>query len=262
MASAADGYRRGVRTFDEAGRTSGTPTAVVLVHGARTSRTMWAAQLAALTASGRPAEAIDLPGHGTRAQERFTVAGGLAAIDAAADRLGGRIAVVGLSLGGYVATAWAAERPAAGLVASGCSTDPRTPARWLWRQAVRLIDRLPDGGAWLNATLVRAALPSAGAADLAAGGFTLGVMADVLDEVGRLRPRDLLARTSCPVWLVNGRWDHFRGDERSFARAAPQGRVVVVPGATHLVPLVRPVAYNRVLLDVLAEIDRREATSA
>ena len=37
------------------------PTPVVLLHGARASRTMWRAQVAALEDAGRTVVAVDLP---------------------------------------------------------------------------------------------------------------------------------------------------------------------------------------------------------
>ena len=46
---------------------------VVLVHGLRTSATMWRRQLAALARHDVDAVAIDLPGHGTRMDEPFTL---------------------------------------------------------------------------------------------------------------------------------------------------------------------------------------------
>ena len=46
---------------------------VVLVHGLRTSATMWRRQLAALARHDVDAVAIDLPGHGTRMDEPFSL---------------------------------------------------------------------------------------------------------------------------------------------------------------------------------------------
>jgi len=236
---------------------------VVLLHGARTSSTMWRAQQEALARAGRVALAPDLPGHGSRRGERFTLDGARVVVDEAADRVGGRAVVVGLSLGGYLAIDHAARRPdqVAGLVAAGCSTSPGGPLTRGWRQAVRAIERLPDGGAWLNQALVRRMLPADGAADVAAGGFALDVMGDVIDEIGTLRPLRELAEVSCPVWIVNGRWDHFRRQERAYLRAAttaPRSRLVVVPGASHLVSLTRPAAFTRLLLDVVEECERSD----
>ena len=233
---------------------------VVLLHGARVSRTMWGTQLEALRRTGRDALAIDLPGHGRRAGETFTVEGSLEAIDDAVDAVGGRACLVGLSLGGFLGITYTARRPerVVGLVAAGCSTDPGNPLTDAWRLAAGMIGRLPDRGEWLNQALVDRALPPEGAKMLAEGGFALDVMVDLLTQMRTVRTLDDLRRIHCPVWLVNGRWDHFRTQERRFLCACPSAQLVVVPGATHLVSVVRPVAFNRVMLGALDELDRLE----
>lgn len=235
----------------------GARVPVLLLHGARASRTMWRPQLEALDRAGRPALAIDLPGHGRRRDERFDVGSSLDAIDDGVARLGGRALLVGLSLGGYLGIAWTARHPdaAVGLVAAGCSTVPDQPVTGAWRSLARLIARLPDRGAWLNQTMVDRALPPEAGLALAEGGYALEVMVDLLGAVRALRPLDDLARIRCPVWVVNGRWDHFRTQERAFVAACPTARLVTIPGATHLVSLVRPVAFSRVVLAAADEVD-------
>lgn len=229
---------------------------VVLVHGVRTSRTMWRPQVEALARADVPTTAVDLPGHGTRAAERFTVDGAVTTIADAVDGLGGRALVVGLSLGAYVAVTHAARHPeqVAGLVAAGCCTRPRRLLVGGWAALASAIARLPDRGAGLNDAFVRLMLPPAAGEDLGAGGFALDVMADVLREVGALDPVGDLARVPAPVWLVNGRYDHFRGDERAFLAACRDGRLVVVPGATHLVSVVAPVRFTRAVLEAYDEV--------
>lgn len=237
---------------------------VVLVHGMRTSRTMWRAQVDALERAGHVAVAVDLPGHGERAGEPFLLDEAVATVRRAVDGVGGRALVVGLSLGGYVGIAHAARHPdqVAGLVAAGCSSRPRRLLVGGWSLAARGIVRLPDHGAGLNAFMVRRFLPAQGAVDIGAGGFALLVTEEVLREVARSSPVDDLARIQAPVWLVNGRFDHFRGDERLFLRACRDGRLVVVPGATHLVSVVAPERFSRVVLEALDEVERRPAGAA
>jgi pimeloyl-ACP methyl ester carboxylesterase len=75
--------------------------------------------------------AVDLPGHGSRGAETFTLPAAAAAIAAAIDaEAGGRAVVVGHSLGGYAAMDLAARSPdrVRGLVVSGASQEPR--GRW------------------------------------------------------------------------------------------------------------------------------------
>jgi pimeloyl-ACP methyl ester carboxylesterase len=236
----------------------------VLAHGVRTSATMWRAQVHALETAGHRAVAVDLPGHGVHRGKRFTMDGAVDALSAAVDDLGGRALVVGLSLGGYVAITHAARRPdqVAGLVAAGCSTRPLPLAVGGWALLARGIGMLPDAGAWLNQFMVDLTLASDAAVDVGAGGFALDVMDDVLREVGRTRPVESLARVEAPVWLVNGRYDHFRTEERRFLRACRDGRLTVLRRARHLASLDAPVAFSRVLLEALDQLEEREAAAA
>ena len=227
-----------------------------LVHGIRTSATMWRHQAAALRADGYQVLAADLPGHGTRLQEPFTVPSALAAIDAGVQELGGRVMLVGLSLGGYYAMAYAAVHPerVVGLVAAGCSALPRGPLLTGYRALARAIGRLPDQGRWLNDTMVRRLLPAQGAIDVLAGGTALEVMDPGLRATATLSPLDDLAVFAGPVWLVNGRFDHFRLHERRYLAANRRARLIIVPGATHLVSLVQPERFTDILRRVAAEL--------
>src|SRR5665647_3273547 len=104
------------------GAVNATPaqTPVVLIHGIRVTSTMWRAQQDALASTGRPVIAVDLPGHGARSGEPFTIDGALAVVHDAVDELGRRAVVVGLSLGGYIAITYSARFPesVAGVVAA------------------------------------------------------------------------------------------------------------------------------------------------
>ncbi|GAA4417826.1 alpha/beta hydrolase [Georgenia halophila] len=240
--------------------------AVVLVHGIRSSATMWGRQQAALEAAGVPAVAPDLPGHGTRRHEDFTIDGALATIEDAAATAGrdGPVVVAGLSMGSYLALHWTARttRTPAAVLAASCCTQPQGAGLSAYRALAGLIGRLPDGGAGLNAFMARKFVPEAGRADLEAGGMAISVMADALAGMTGVDTLADLTRIDAPVWLVNGRWDHFRGNERRFLAATRHGRLVIVPGATHLVSLTHPVAFNRVLLELVDEVADASGTMA
>ena len=232
------------------------PVPVLLVHGIRTSASMWRHQVDRLRADGHAVLAIDLPGHGTRHGEQFTVEGALDAIDAAVTALGGRVMLVGLSLGGYYAIAYAGAHPerVIGLVAAGCSTVPGGPGLGAYRGLARGIHHLPDRGLWLHTAMVRALVPRQGALDVLAGGVALDVMDAGLRATSTLTPLASLAAYPGPVWLVNGSLDQFRLHERRFLAACRHGRLVIVPGATHLVSLAQPQRFTAVLRRVAASL--------
>ncbi|GAB3129993.1 alpha/beta fold hydrolase [Glaciibacter psychrotolerans] len=228
------------------------PVAVLFVHGIRTSATMWRHQVDALQSRGHRALAIDLPGHGSRLGETFSVAGALNAIDAGVRDLGGRVLLVGLSLGGYYSIAYAARHPeaVAGLIAAGCCVVPRGGPLAAYRGLAAVIHRLPDRGLWLHTAAVRALLPAAAQRDVLAGGVALDVMDAGLRATGTLHPLADLAAYPGPVWLVNGRYDQFRLQERRFRAVCQNGTRVLIPGATHLSSLAQPGRFTAVVATV------------
>jgi len=98
---------------------------IVFLHGASANLAMWNPQVERLSDTFR-CVAIDLPGHGARKFERFTLESGIEATRAAIEEhSGGQATVAGLSLGAYVGIATAAAHPelVSGLVASGAGVE-------------------------------------------------------------------------------------------------------------------------------------------
>jgi len=230
------------------------PSAVILVHGLRTSASMWRYQVDALASLGIPVLAIDLPGHGTRMHESFTPG---AALDAVGDAVttataqtGSAPYLVGFSLGGYLGIEWAARNPGrlSALLAASCATVPRRVVIDTWRIIARGIHALPDRGRALNDFAVRTLVPSPGADDIIAGGVALEVMDDVLRMLITLDPLDRLREIEEPVLFVNGRFDHVALQSRRFQAAARRGRLITIPRATHMVSATHPREFTSAML--------------
>jgi pimeloyl-ACP methyl ester carboxylesterase len=229
----------------------GPPTApaIVFLHGTRLTRAAWAAQLELLGGEFR-AIAVDLPGHGARAAEPFTLDG---ATDAVATVIregaaGGRAVVVGLSLGGYVAMTLAAREPdrVRGLVLAGATAEPVGVRSIPYRVLAMLLDRF-DGPALvrLNTWFFRARYPASIAEPIVEGGFWSKGGAHALHALlgERFAPR--LAAYPGPTLILNGEWDLlFRLSAGSFAAAARDARRVRLAGALHLSNLDRPAAFS------------------
>ena len=223
--------------------------AIVFVHGTRLTGSLWAAQQAALGGEFRTI-APDLPAHGARADEPFTLDGAAEAVAAAirAEAPGGRATVVGLSLGGYVAMTLAAREPGlvSGLVISGASAEPVGPLTLPFGVFATIMDGVADERLdRLNAWFFRWRYPPAIAEPIVAGGFwSHGGAEAVRSLVGqRFIPR--LAAYPGPSLIVNGEFDVvFRPGARAFAAAARDGRRVRLGGASHLANLDRPAAFS------------------
>lgn len=205
----------------------------VFVHGIRLSGTMWgpvAARVGGRTASP------DLPGHGGRHAEPFTVDGAVDAIAAAIDGVGGRAVLVGHSLGGFLALTAAGRHPGkvAALVAGGCTVETRGAFLAAYRMMAGLAAIRPELADRLSVRGIRRALPGPVAAAMIAGGVHCAVLPSV---VAALRGLDLVAelrRYPGPVMLFNGARDPFRAGEKRFLAAAPRARLVTVPRRGHL----------------------------
>ncbi|HEX5147617.1 MAG TPA: alpha/beta fold hydrolase [Candidatus Limnocylindrales bacterium] len=226
-----------------------TAPAIVFLHGTRLTRSSWTAQLDALGGEFR-AIAVDLPGHGSRAGERFTLDGAVDAVAVAIreQAAGGRAVVVGLSLGGYVAMALAAREPGSvrGLVLAGATAEPIGVRSIPYRALAMILERF-DGPALvrLNTWFFRARYPPFIAEPIVAGGFwSAGGARAVRALLGqRFAPR--LAAYPGPTLILNGDWDLlFRLSAGTFAAAARDARRVRLAGALHLSNLDRPAHFS------------------
>ncbi|BDZ41035.1 hypothetical protein GCM10025865_03340 [Paraoerskovia sediminicola] len=249
-----------------------TPSpAVVLVHGLRTSSRIWDGQVRHLRAAGCRAVAVDLPAHGSRQGEDFTLAGALATIDDAVATFptGSPVVLVGLSLGGHVCLAYAADpgratlngAQVAAVVAAACTASPRGKPvlayRALAAATVSLFSRLHRPRAGSPVTGPPRVSDDVGHPPGTGPGWEV-VTAALGEIAGRSTLRDVAAIRS-PIWFVNGARDIMRLEETRHLARARDGHLVLVPRAGHDVNTDAPRAFDAVLDTVLTDLQDRAA---
>jgi 3-oxoadipate enol-lactonase len=241
-------------------RSSGSADAppAVFIHGLGGNRFSWEPQLSAL-AGVRQCLACDLPGYGKSAG----LPGSLPELAAlAADWIAslgrGPADVVGLSFGGMVAQHLALGHPEAVRTLALLDTSPAfgfdgvsTPEQWLATRVSPAPDASPPDTDRIIAGIVGPDCP--GEVRDAAAAIMREVPAATLAAACRALvghdTRDRLHQVTAPTLVMVGAED--TETPQSYARAIaeriPGARLVVVPGAGHLVNVEAPEAVNEEL---------------
>jgi pimeloyl-ACP methyl ester carboxylesterase len=221
---------------------------IVFVHGTRFSAGQWSPQLAALR-DEFPVAAVDLPGHGSRSAEAWSLQAAVEVVSDAVESLGcGPALVVGHSLGGYASLEFARIRPERlrGLVLAGASASTRgawaAPYRWVAGLVPRLpADRLAEWNDWL----LRRMYPAEVVEATIRSGYAFHTLPTAWDEVLGRFDADAMRHVAAPVLILNGEKDSvFRSGEAEFARAHPRARVELIPRAGHLANFDAPDAFS------------------
>lgn len=230
-------------------------TPIVLVHGLRVSGATMRRIAAAIP--DRDVVCPDMPGHGTRADETFTLDGAVSAVEAAVARLGRPAVLAGMSMGGYVAMATAASNPTgvAGLAVLCATAQPSPLLAAPFQVFGAVTGLLPAQASQISRWLTRVAVGREVSDAMEAGGLALHSIRDVVAELSRFDALDAASRYRGPALFVNGAWDQFRVNERRFVSATPRGRLVVVPRAMHLFPLIQPTLTAGLLDDFATRVD-------
>jgi pimeloyl-ACP methyl ester carboxylesterase len=218
---------------------------LIFLHGGGLTSAMWRPQLDALSGEF-DVSAVDLPGHGERADEKFTFP---TAVDLVATLLsdGDPTILVGLSLGGYVSISLASDHPElpAALILTGCTVDYSRQHRLVSRSA-ELFQRAWPKRMLRNAqdSAFRKRYPDY-AEDLVAGGQYWRGYADALRASRHIHWDECLAGYDRSVLVLNGALDrpHVSAQD-TFMAQLQDGRAELVPDAGHLANLDQPEAYT------------------
>jgi pimeloyl-ACP methyl ester carboxylesterase len=235
----------------------------MLVHGSTLAAEMWLPLVEPLAESYRIV-APDLPRHGARSGERFRFDRAVGLLAEVVEReLDGRALVVGISLGGHVATALARARPdlVVGLVAASASVSYAGPLALYLRAVGFVMARVLDEG-WLARQLERSIRRrySAEAAEamVRPGLFPRGAGESFLELAGRDFAAELRA-VNVPTLVLNGELDSASRRGESRLVGAPCVRVAVLEGAGHFASNDRPLEFAAAVLRFAGEIGWRAA---
>ena len=248
------------RTADLEWDEAGTGPAILLLHSGITDRQMWDPQMASLAETHRVIR-YDARGFGASGGATAPYSGhddAVAILDAAGVATA---TVVGSSMGGSSAIDLSIAHPdrVSALVAVGIGPGGRTPDAQLragWdavNQAYeagdieRAIDL--DTGMWVSDPAVYARVREWNAAIYARAEEDTHEFEVELDPPAV----DRLHEIGCPVLAVVGDRDQpfMVEGARVLADGVAYGRLVVMPGLTHLPSLEAPEAFDRILLDFL-----------
>lgn len=235
-------------------------------------RRYWSANVPALVAAGFRAVTIDYPGFagaGAPAAE-LSIADIAASVVALLDRLHiGRATLVGVSMGGYVAFAFAASSPERlrALVLADTRASADTPAARQGR--AQALETLASRGvdAYLEQSLPRLVAPDAPPALLAAlralavesaPALTAGIAA-LRDRPDRSADAE---RIACPTLLLAGERDQIvpPAELRALADRLPGARFIELPGAGHLANLEARAAFDAHVVEFLRALPASRPT--
>ncbi|KAF6253263.1 Alpha/Beta hydrolase protein [Scenedesmus sp. NREL 46B-D3] len=228
------------RTYDVLGPADGRP--VVLVHGALIGRQCLVLEARALAEAGFRVILPDLPAHGARFKEvPLTLDNAVSTLSdvISKEAAGQKVVVMGFSMGGFVAAAFAAGHPelAAGVVMVACAHDAHTATWRMVRRSAEMVYRMcsykTKSGFIYNSypEVMSKDRPEVVECFLRAGAefdswqYTWRVMYDA-------NMQQLLPKIKCPALLVVGEKD-FRSHEQLWLSLLPKGRLLVLKGGIH-----------------------------
>ena len=235
------------------------PIRLLLLHGSRLNAAAWGPLEDELLGT-IVCTHIDLPGHGERVHERFTLERALAVVSEAVADLDPhthRVVLAGHSLGGYVALEWAARTHGvlAGLVLMGATAQPSSRAAGVYKAVGGALragledERRAESIRGSEAAQLRRIIGARTAEAVRARGSGLEAIPDAWDAVIEQVDLTSLADVDVPVLAINGEYDQFRIG-MGFARRVRQDlESVLIPGATHFAPITHATQVAEAITD-------------
>jgi 3-oxoadipate enol-lactonase len=231
---------------------------------------MWASQVDALIASGYRIVAFDLRGHGasTAMPGPYTMAMLADDIHASLMEMGiDRFHLVGLSIGGMIAQAFAIGRPESLLSLTLSSTLPRSAdnAADIWRPRIELVLQQQGVGALTPSTIERWLSPAfrhqyPETSQAIVDGIGKTSVAGFLGCVAAMQDFDFtgsLPKLAVPTLVLCGSADSSASPaaNKRIASLIPKARYVEIPDAMHLLNVEKPGEFNNQLIAWLHQAD-------
>ncbi len=197
----------------------------------------------------------DLPGHGARIAERFTLQGAVDTVVAAVRSVGGAPVVVGGdSLGGFTSTASASALPSGqlkGLVLSGCSanmTGPVVLIPFLMRKLASQLMTFLMNQQQIDKALVKKlrefGIAEPDIATMMHAKMNPGIFPQAVNAISGVDFRAMVAATTQPILFVNGGNDKICiRQEQAFVDAAQAPQRHRFDNTDHGVSLLRPADF-------------------
>jgi 3-oxoadipate enol-lactonase len=249
---------------------TGTGPGLVLLHGFPFNRSLWRAQVSALSATHRVVT-LDLRGFGATpaADEPATMEQMAADVAALLDRLGlERVALGGLSMGGYVALAFYRLFPRRVRALVLADTRPQADTEEGGRNREVLAQRALAEGmqAIADAMLPKLFAPAtydaqpevvARTREMILSMSPEGAAAALRGMAVRRDQTDLLPDILAPTLIIAGGEDAIvpRADAERMHREIRGARLELLAGAGHCANLERPAEFNQALTQFLADIE-------
>lgn len=227
---------------------------LILLHGAGLNGHMWEPVIRGIDPRIRVI-ALDMPGHGTRVDDRYTLDAAAEAVAATARQVApAKVVVAGDSLGGYTSMAAGTRIPPqqlAGLVLSGSSSNFGN--RQLWDYAstlvmVRTVALFADPREWAAKAVAAFGVPEADRRAVVDAGITFSAVPQAMRNLLYVDFIPQLAAVDVPVLIANGALDakQVAGEDR-FAAAAKQASRYRFQDTEHGVSLRRSAEFAAML---------------